>query len=57
MLRGLSLWLLCWFSASAWSLDSEDIFRLAETYTVKIKTTAKHAYLGEKAGLVSVPVS
>ncbi len=43
--------MLCWFSASAWSLDSEDIFRLAETYTVKIKTTAKHAYLGEKAGV------
>ncbi len=51
MLRVLPVWLLLGFSATAWSLDSEDIFRLAETYTVKIKTTSEHAYLGEKAGV------
>ncbi|MDJ0832270.1 MAG: trypsin-like peptidase domain-containing protein [Gammaproteobacteria bacterium] len=51
MLRVSSLCLLFWFSTSTWALDSEDIFRLAEKYTVKIKTTSNHAYLGEKEGV------
>ena len=51
MLRILLISLLLSASTAAWSLDSEDIFRQAEKYTVKIKTTSQYAYLGETEGV------
>lgn len=46
-------WLLGLFAwgTPAISLETEDIFREAEKYTVKIKTTSNHAYIGDTVGV------
>ena len=42
---------LTWVSLNLHALDTEEIFREAETYTVKIKTTSRHAYIGDTVGV------